>query len=150
MSVVRVSDVCDGARSQLSRRLDGELSQLEEHMLASHLERCSECGAFAVDVASFTTDIRTAPLEQLTYPIVVRRSPRPVLARVQVGVAAAVAVAVIGSVLHIAIPASRSAGASTQTITKFQTSDQVAREVRQIIADGKAFKLHRGGSSWAT
>ncbi len=119
-------------------------------MLASHLDRCSDCQTFAADVASFTDDIRTAPLEQLPYPIVVQRSRRPVLARLRVGVAAALAVAAIGSVFQIAASGSRPSGASLQTPTKFETSDQVAREARQIIADGRAFERHdHGGSNWA-
>ena len=145
-----MSVVCADARSQVSRQLDGEFSELEERMLAFHLDRCSDCRTFAADVASFTDDIRTAPLEQLPYPIVVRRSRRPVLARLQVGVAAALAVAAIGSVLQIAASGSRPSGASMETPTKFETSDQVAREARQIIADGRAFERHdHGGNNWA-
>jgi len=145
MRVAGMSAACDGARAQVSRRLDGELSQLEERMLSAHLERCSDCRTFSADVAVFTRDLRAAPLEQLEHPVVLRRSRRTSFARVQVGVAAALAVAVIGSVLQIAIPGSAPSSASAASPTKFETSSQVQREVRQIIADRRAFERHSQG-----
>ena len=139
-----MTDACSGARAQVSRRLDGELSQLEERMLASHLGRCSDCRDFATDVASFTRDLREAPLEPLGFPIVVGgRRRRVALARAQFGVAAAVAVAVISSVLQIAIPSSTTSSEAFRSPTFFPTSTQVAREVHQIIADGRAFDRHK-------
>jgi predicted anti-sigma-YlaC factor YlaD len=144
MRVAGMSATCDGARAQVSRRLDGEISQLEERMLTAHLERCSDCRTFAADVADFTRDLRAAPLERLEHPIVIRRPRRASLARLQVGVAAAIAIAAIGSVLQIGI---RSTGSSSSvaTPTKFETTNQVLREVQQIIRDGRAFKRDGGG-----
>ena len=141
-----MSDACVGARAQVSRRLDGELSQLEERMLEPHLDRCADCRAFADDVASFTRDLRDAPLEPLGFPIVVGgRRRRVALARAQFGIAAAVAVAVISSVLQVAIPSSTTTSQAFRSPTQFPTSAQVAREVHQIIADGRAFDRHRQG-----
>ena len=141
-----MSDACVGAHAQVSRRLDGELSQLEERMLESHLGRCADCRAFADDVASFTRDLREAPLEPLGFPIVVGgRRRRVMLARAQLGIAAAVAVAVISSVLHVAIPSSTTTSQAFRSPTQFPTSAQVAREVHQIIADGHAFNRHKQG-----
>ena len=146
MSVLRRTEGCDGARAQVSRRLDGELSVLEERMLDAHLTRCSDCRSFEREVARFTRDLRTAPLEPLGFPIEVGRSRRAILARVQVGIAAAVAVAVIGSVLHIAASSSSSSSQSIGSPTQFPTSRDVALEVQQIIASGQAFNRHRGGN----
>jgi predicted anti-sigma-YlaC factor YlaD len=146
MTVAAMSEACSGARAQVSRRLDGELSQLEERMLTSHLGRCSDCRAFASDVASFTRDLREAPLEPLGFPIVVGgRRRRVVLARAQFGIAAAVAVAVISSVLQLAIPRSTTSGQAFRSPTQFPTTAQVAREVHQLIADGRAFDRHKQG-----
>ena len=64
----------------------------------------------------------------------------------QVGIAAAVAVAVIGSVLHIAASSSSSSSQSIGSPTQFPTSRDVALEVQQIIASGQAFNRHRGGN----
>jgi len=89
----RPSLVCDRVRAQISVALDGELSQLERAMLSSHLERCSDCQTYEADVTAFTGALREAPLEPMGRPIVIQRRRRLVTTRVQVGAAAAVAVA---------------------------------------------------------
>ena len=43
MSAVYPLSVCARVREQVSLELDGELSQLEQRMLAAHLERCAAC-----------------------------------------------------------------------------------------------------------
>ena len=96
MRAIRASVVCERVRAQVSLELDGELSQLERRMLASHLERCPQCQAFAADVRSFTDDLRNATLETLETPVVVRRPRRLATARLQVGAAAALAVVALG------------------------------------------------------
>lgn len=151
MSVIRLSDVCDGARAQISRRLDGELSQLEERMLETHLDKCSDCRGFAADISVLTTEIRTAPLEQLGHAIVIRRPRSAFAPGLRVGAAAAVAVAMLGALLQVATSGSgSSAGTSFRSPTEFGSLSQVQSEVRQIAADGKAFKRHDGGDNWAT
>jgi predicted anti-sigma-YlaC factor YlaD len=141
-----MSEACEGARAQISRRLDGEVSQLEERMLDLHLARCADCRTFDAQVTEFTRDLREAPLEPLGFPIEIRRTRRTALARAQVGIAAVVAIAVIGSVLQIAVPGSSSSQAF-RTPDTFPTSRQVDREVKQIIADGRAFDQHKPGGS---
>ncbi len=145
MSVVRLSEACDGARAQISRRLDGEMSQLEERMLELHLDRCADCRTFDAQAAEFTRRLREAPLEPLGFPIEIRRTRRTSLARAQVGIAAVVAIAVIGSVLQIALPGASTSGQAFRTPDRFPTSRQVDREVKQIIADGRAFDQHKHG-----
>jgi anti-sigma factor RsiW len=96
MTAVRPSLVCRRVREQVSLQLDNELSQLERRMLDAHLTRCSECALYADDVRRFTGEIREAPLEPLRRPVVVERRGRYVAARLQIGVAAALAFAALG------------------------------------------------------
>ena len=98
MSAVRPSVVCERVRAQVSLQLDDELSQLERRMLAAHLERCGDCRSYADAVSAFTRTLREAPLESLESPLVIRRARRPSIARLQIGVAAGLVVAVLGAV----------------------------------------------------
>ena len=141
MSVVHRSLVCDRVRAQVSLGLDGELSQLETRMIAAHLARCADCAAFEEDVRTFTSELRAAPMEQLENPIEIVRSPRRALPRVQIGVAAAFAVALLGAMTQLVTPESDRAFASPQ---QYATNTQLSREVAQIIADGEAFSHHTG------
>ena len=58
--------VCDRIRHEVSLELDDELSQLERAMLESHLRRCEACRSFRDDLASFTQELRDAPLEEFS------------------------------------------------------------------------------------
>jgi anti-sigma factor RsiW len=102
MTRVRPSMICDRVRSQISLELDEELSQLERAMVAAHLERCPDCLAYKSEVGAFTQALREAPLERMSSPVVVRRTRRYVAARLQVGVAAAVAVVALGVASQLA------------------------------------------------
>jgi predicted anti-sigma-YlaC factor YlaD len=93
---IRPSVVCERVRGQVSLELDGELSQLERRMAATHLERCAECRAFEETINTFTEELRFAPLELLQRPVVVRRSRRISLTGARVGVAATLAIAAFG------------------------------------------------------
>jgi hypothetical protein len=106
--------LCDRAREWSSLRLDGELSQLEQALLDSHLERCSDCRAFAAAAAAYTFELRMSEPEQLTAPIVLPRRATGALRSLQTGVAAAmvVAAAALGSALGV-LEHSRSAGQTT-------------------------------------
>lgn len=88
--------MCERVRAQASLLVDGELSELERRMLVSHLERCSACRTYAADVEAFTDLIRSAPLVAPTRPVVVRAGRRVGTARMQVGVAAALALVALG------------------------------------------------------
>lgn len=140
MSVLHRSVVCDRVREQISLGLDGELSQLETRMIAAHLARCAECASFEEDVRGITAELRSAPMEQLDHPIVVRR-PRRAVPRVQIGVAAALAIAVLGALTQFVSPESDRAFAYPD---RYGTYEQLSREVDRIIADGRAFSGHQG------
>jgi anti-sigma factor RsiW len=96
MSAVYSQTVCNRVREQVSLELDGELSQLEQRMLATHLERCPRCAAYATDVRDVTERIRNAPPAVMQRPVVVRRRRPLTTVRLQVGVAAAFALAALG------------------------------------------------------
>ena len=94
--------VCDRVRGQVSLMLDGELSQLEQRMVAAHLERCADCRTFERTVREFTAKMREAPLESPRVPVVIaRRARRAVLSAANVSVAAMLAVAVLGVVAQL-------------------------------------------------
>jgi anti-sigma factor RsiW len=108
MRAESASVVCDRVRAQVSLELDGELSQLEQRMLTAHLERCAECARYAEDVRDLTRRIRSAPLAQMQRPVVVRRRRPITTTRIQIGVAAALALAALGLGTELAaVPASQ-------------------------------------------
>jgi predicted anti-sigma-YlaC factor YlaD len=94
--------------------LDGELSQLEQRMVASHLARCADCRTFEESVREFTVQIRQAPLESPRIPVVVRRARRAVLSAANISVAAMLAVAALGVVSQLGSPGAQSSNASVR------------------------------------
>jgi anti-sigma factor RsiW len=110
MSVAYPQTVCSRVREQVSLELDGELSQLEERMLGSHLERCGGCAAYAADVRDVTERIRSAPHAMLRRPVVVRRHRPLTTVRLQVGVAAAFALAALGLGAQLAVSSESQSG----------------------------------------
>lgn len=101
MSAVYPQSVCTRVREQVSLELDGELSQLERRMLGTHLERCAACATYAEDVRDLTDRIRSAPLQALRRPVVVKRTRQLTTTRLQIGVAAAFALAALGLGLQL-------------------------------------------------
>ncbi len=140
--------VCERVRAQVSLELDDELSQLERRMLDAHLIRCPDCRAYAADVAAFTTELRSAPLEQIERELVFHRPRRVTLAHLQVGSAAALAIALLGSVLQLGFPGAERSSTLVQPPTRFPTLAEGRSEMRQVIADGRAFERHRSGSTF--
>jgi predicted anti-sigma-YlaC factor YlaD len=112
----------------VSLLLDGELSQLERRMLGAHLRRCADCSAYADEVTTFTDQIRYAPMETLSREIVVQRRRRLPAARLQAGVAAALAFAALGLGSQLAAGPSAQLSAS-DTITRYPTSVELQREI---------------------
>ena len=87
---------CDRARQWISLQLDGELSEFERALLDAHLESCAECRAFEGDVSTITGQLRAAPPESLTQPVVLPSRRHGLLRPLRVGAAAAAVVAVAG------------------------------------------------------
>jgi predicted anti-sigma-YlaC factor YlaD len=65
---------CERARTWLSLRLDGELSELEGALLDAHLERCNTCRATAAAIEATTSAIRSAPVELPLRPVAIPRA----------------------------------------------------------------------------
>ena len=110
MSVAYPQTVCSRVREQVSLELDGELSQLEQRMLGAHLERCDRCAAYASDVRDVTERIRNAPRAVIRRPVVVRRHRPLTTIRLQVGVAAAFALAALGLGTQLAVSTESQSG----------------------------------------
>lgn len=135
MSAVRPSLVCQRIREQVSLRLDDELSQLEERMLAAHLLRCSDCRSFEQSVREFTDELRAAPLESPRQAILVRRTRRVSFTAAQVSVAATLAVAVLGVLSQVGVADTQAPAARSTTTNLFKSSWQPERELAQIDTD---------------
>src|SRR5437588_8385628 len=91
---------CERAREWISLGADGELSPFEQALLASHVGRCDECGAFQADIAGITAELRAAPLERMSRPVDLPTRRRMPLRRIQLGAgASAAAIALVALAL---------------------------------------------------
>lgn len=149
MRVVRPSVICDRVRSQISLEVDGELSQLERAMVAAHLQRCPDCRMYEAQVTAFTRVLREAPLKQMESPVVVRRPRRSVAARLQAGVAAAVAIVALGVTGRIALsesPEPRSPSVAPQQAGNPSMGDlQNELAILELVRPGKPLsQAHMG------
>jgi hypothetical protein len=88
--------ICDRARTWVSLRLDGELSELEEVLLASHLRSCASCRDYEESVRGTVLALRGRPLEQLGQEVAVPSRRRFVLGPTALAGAAAIVAAAIG------------------------------------------------------
>jgi predicted anti-sigma-YlaC factor YlaD len=88
------SHACDRARAHISARLDGELSELEEARLGSHLARCAACQAYDDQVRVTTKLLRAAPLEPLDFPVSVARRRRSAVRQFELAAAVVLAAAI--------------------------------------------------------
>ena len=86
---------CDRMRGVISACLDSEVSEVERATADAHLAACGECRAYAASLAETSRLLRTTPLEELSFPIVLP-SRRLRLARtMQLGAAAAAVAATV-------------------------------------------------------
>ena len=118
--------------------LDGELSQLEQRMVAAHLERCADCRTFERTVRDFTTKMREAPLESPRVPVVIaRRARRAALSVANVSVAAMLAVAVLGVVAQLGPTGAHSSAVrdAVHDANLFTAGWKPEREIAQIDAN---------------
>jgi predicted anti-sigma-YlaC factor YlaD len=129
MGLIDMSVNCSRVRAQVSLRLDDELSQLERRMLSAHLERCDDCRVYADEVEEFTLALRAAPPVPLDRPIVVRRPRRLVIARMQAGVAAVLAIAAVGLASQVTPSSSGEVSDWSVTVTRFPTRAETEHEL---------------------
>jgi len=105
--VPRHSVVCERGREWISLRLDGELSELAQKMLDSHLARCPECRAFEAEAAATTRMLRATPLELLERPLSLPHGRRLALSMRRVSAMAASAAAIaLGVAAFLNLPSS--------------------------------------------
>ena len=83
-------------RAWISADLDGELSELEQFQLRSHLDGCEPCSTFRTDAAAFTAALRDASLEPLSHPVPVPHRRRISVQRLRAPAAAALVVSLVG------------------------------------------------------
>ena len=88
---------CASARESLSRRLDGELSELEAARLDDHLRDCAECSAYARELHAIAIELRSAALEQPKIMVFVPARRRPLVRAQTAGAAAAIVAVAAGS-----------------------------------------------------
>src|SRR5215208_3640579 len=124
------SVACDRVRAQISLELDGELSQLERAMVGAHVLRCAECYGFRARVRSFTRDLRAAPLLQPSADLQVRRPRRiSTVARYQAGIAAAMALAIVGVASEMATPEHGEGQFRALRVAHFQSQTELEHEL---------------------
>ncbi len=86
---------CERIRGVISASLDGEVSEVERATADAHLAVCGGCRAYAASLAETSRLLRSTPLEELGFPIVLP-SHRLRLARtMQLGAAAAAVAATV-------------------------------------------------------
>jgi predicted anti-sigma-YlaC factor YlaD len=124
--------LCERARTWAALAPDGELSELERHLLDAHLVRCAACSRFSVEVASIALELRHAtpePLPRLVSIPMWRRRQRYARMRT-VGAAAAVAVMALGIASRAPLTSGDHKPLKLRQITDF--SDNVQREDAQF------------------
>jgi anti-sigma factor RsiW len=135
----RNSFLCDRGREWISLRLDGELSELAQKMLDSHLPRCGDCRAFQEQVEGVAFQLRAAPLQQLERPIEIthRRRSMPVPVWSMGAAAASVAAAAVGIVGFVSLPSSTSiSNAAPLVVVAAPSGNEDLRFYREMRAAG--------------
>jgi predicted anti-sigma-YlaC factor YlaD len=128
------SVLCERSREWISLRLDGELSELAEKMLESHLARCVECRAFESSAAAATAFVRTAPLELPEQPVALPRGRRLAFVRPVGAVAATAAAVALGLAAFVNLPSSGTLAAPSIRVTNADNSDlKLQRAMRAAL-----------------
>ena len=107
--VPRNSFLCDRGREWISLRLDGELSELAQKMLDSHLVRCEDCRDFEDQVSGIALQLRSA---------------------------ASVAVAAVGVVGFTSLPSSNTLHVAPLVVVAVPSGNEDLRDFREMRAAG--------------
>jgi predicted anti-sigma-YlaC factor YlaD len=141
-----LSEACHRTRQQISLRLDSELSEFEEALVAAHLGRCVACSTFADDLQSFTDALRStppaAPAAAFTLP---RRPARVSLAFAGSAAAAALSVAgalIVGVSVHSS--ASRISSADIQSARDRMILKEQQMQELDVLAARSTREVPRG------
>ena len=87
---------CDQIRELCSASVDGELSELDDARVQSHLAVCPGCREFAASAAQTSRLVRETPLDDLNIRIVMPSRRLAIARRLQVAAAAAAFVVTVG------------------------------------------------------
>jgi anti-sigma factor RsiW len=79
---------CERMRSMISASLDGEVSEVEQATADAHLAECGACRAYAASLTETSRLLRTTPLEELSFPIVLPTHRLRLARTMQLGAAA--------------------------------------------------------------
>jgi predicted anti-sigma-YlaC factor YlaD len=136
MHSFRQAVACERVRAQASIELDGELSQLEQAMLAAHISHCPDCRAYRAEVHAFTRSLRSAPLVRPSGSIAPRRHRRVAAAviRFQPAVAVAMAFAVVGIATQLAVPRQLAPSSAPAFIVSYPSAADLAYEAELVLA----------------
>lgn len=128
---------CEHARIWAALAPDGELSELEQRSLRSHLGVCASCTSFAREVEGVTWLLRS---EELVRPSSIAATTRPVarrhtrLARVRpIAAAAAVALMALGVASRAPLPVDER-DSSLRTTTRAVSADQLEMQSLRVRA----------------
>jgi predicted anti-sigma-YlaC factor YlaD len=140
--------VCERTRTYVSLEVDGELSEFESGFLATHILRCSECREYRAQVRAVAKHMRETPqaVPARSVQLPDRRASRraSLLARYQVGAAAALAVAVVGTAslaTQAAIDAEPVSPTSRETVRSAPLNPNV------VFSSGDFRRLTRGSGA---
>lgn len=87
---------CEQVRGHISAGLDGELSEVERARVDAHVGSCAMCRAFAGRAHHATNVLRSAPLEDLDFAIILPSRRLALARRIPVAAAAAALAVAVG------------------------------------------------------
>ena len=112
---------CERARELTSLALDGELSELEQRLLAAHVGGCSECAMYMRSVQGSTALLRAAPAVRPEAVISIGPPRRNRFRLVQVAAAAVAVVAAVGLGSLAGSLSSGGSGTTSRALARAQT-----------------------------
>ena len=116
---------CERVRESVSASVDGELSQAEAAGVEAHLVSCESCRLYAAGFGETARLLRSAPLEELGFPIALPARRYALAHKVQVGAAAAAIAATVGlSALVGTLGSTRTSSSDAQALAA--TSEPIA------------------------
>jgi predicted anti-sigma-YlaC factor YlaD len=88
--------ICERARAWASLRMDGELSELEDALLAAHLLHCAPCAEFEESARMTVVALRACPPERLHHAVSISTRRRILVRPLTLARAAALVAAIAG------------------------------------------------------
>lgn len=140
---------CAWASKHVSARLDSDLSEFEEVLLAAQLERCPDCRAYAESLEAVTEILRTAPMEEpsLSYQLPRRsRFSAPSMPRLRLAprsqarvfalpaISAAAVVVALGGLVSLHALATPAPGVDLRAVRELRGLKERALEQLEVVA----------------